>query len=95
MNRGCFVACALWLGSSAVAYGETQTPPTLPSSPVGQRCEGLTGNALERCRRDAAAGLSNDAATRYGGTSPGSTGDATARPSTPPRRADSAEQGRK
>ena len=94
MKRG-FVACALCVGLSSPAHAETETPPTLPSSPVAQRCEGLTGNALEKCRRDAAAGLSNDAATRYGGTSPGSTGDATSRPSNPPPRAGTGDQGRK
>jgi hypothetical protein len=92
MNKALWISYAICASLSTVAHGKSGNAPTVQSPTASQRCDGLTGNALERCRRELEAGLSGDAATRYGGTSPGSTGDTTARPSKPPPRSDNAMQ---
>ena len=95
MTKISVIATALCLGVCSVAVA--QTPGSAKSQPGAiQSCEGLTGDALDKCKREAAPGKSGDAASRAGGASPGGSGDATSRTGTPPSRAgDTLEKGKK
>lgn len=83
MIRASLVATALCLGLVGVA-GAAQDSGAKSQTKALQKCEGLTGDALDKCKREAAPGKSEDAASRAGGTSPGKSGDATSRTGTPP-----------
>ena len=88
MIRASVVAAALCLSVTGVA-GAAQTDSGAKSQTNAlQKCEGLTGDALDKCKREAAPGKSEDAASRAGGASPGRSGDATSRTGTPPSKPD-------
>jgi hypothetical protein len=67
---------------------EKTAEPTKSQREALLKCEGLTGAALDKCKREAAPGKSEDSASRAGGTSPGGSGDATSRTGTPPGKGD-------
>ena len=85
MIKTSILASAIWLGFATMAMAQSTAPGT-PKSPASalQRCEGMTGTALEQCKREAAPGKSEDAASRAGGASPGASGNAASRTGTPP-----------
>ena len=70
MIKTSILASAIWLGFATMAMAQSTAPGT-PKSPASalQRCEGMTGTALEQCKREAAPGKSEDAASRAGGAS--------------------------
>ena len=76
---------ATCLGASTLAIAaEKGSEPTKSQREALLKCEGLKGDALDKCKREAAPGKSEDATSRAGGTSPGGSGDATSRTGTPP-----------
>ncbi len=79
------LALALCLGTSTIAVAAGKdAEPTKSQRDALVKCEGLTGAALDKCKREAAPGKSEDAASRAGGATPGASGDATSRTGTPP-----------
>ena len=83
------VAFAALLGASTLTMAaEKSSEPTKAQRDALLKCEGLKGDALDKCKREAAPGKSEDAASRAGGTSPGKSGDATSRTGVPPSKAD-------
>lgn len=84
MIKTSLLAAALCLGFSAAAVAQTGAGSSKSQTNALQKCEGLTGAALDKCKREAAPGKSEDAASRAGGKSPGGSGDATSRTGTPP-----------
>lgn len=94
MIRTTLIAAALCLGFSAQA-AIAQTGAGKSQTDALKKCEGLTGVALDQCKREAAPGKSEDAASRAGGASPGRSGDATSRTGTPPGAPDTKQQGKK
>ena len=94
MTKISLIASTLFLGVSTAAMA--QTPGAAPSQPGAVRkCDGLTGDALEKCQQEALPGKSGDAASRAGGASPGGSGDATSRAGTPPGTGGTLEKGKK
>ena len=80
---------AVCLGASTLSMAaEKSSEPTKAQREALMKCEGLTGAALDTCKREAAPGKSEDSSSRAGGTSPGSSGDAASRTGTPPTKGD-------
>jgi hypothetical protein len=94
MIKTSLVATALCLAFSA-AMAATPDSGSKSQTNAIKKCEGLTGAALDQCKREAAPGKSEDAASRAGGASPGASGDATSRTGTPPGKSDTIEKGKK
>ena len=83
------LAFAALLGASTLSMAaEKSSEPTKSQREALLKCEGLKGDALDKCKREAAPGKSEDAASRAGGTSPGSSGDAASRTGTAPGKVD-------
>ena len=83
------LAFAVCLAASTLSMAaEKSSEPTKSQREALLKCEGLKGDALDKCKREAAPGKSDDAASRAGGTSPGSSGDATSRTGVPASKAD-------
>ena len=82
-------ALAVCLGASTFSMAaEKSSEPTKSQREALLRCEGLTGAALDKCKREAAPGKSEESASRTGDKSPGASGDAASRTGTPPGKAD-------
>ena len=83
------LALAVCLAASTLSIAaEKGSEPTKSQREALLKCEGLKGDALDKCKREAAPGKSEDAASRAGGKSPGGSGDATSRTGTAPGKAD-------
>ena len=72
------------LAFSSMSLAQTTGAPNSQPNAI-TKCEGLTGAALDQCKREAAPGRSEDAASRAKGTVPGGSADATSRTGTPPK----------
>ena len=68
MIRTSVIACTLCLGLFTAACGQSGTGGSSTKSSAAQKCEGLTGAALEQCKRDAAAAGSGTGTGPAGGT---------------------------
>ena len=89
-------AAVLSLGLSAASIAQTGPGSSSKSQPSAlQKCEGLTGDAFDQCKREAAPGKSENSASRADGASPGRSGDATSRSGTAPGYAGTMEKGKK
>ena len=73
----CLVASTLSMAA------EKSSEPTKAQREALMKCEGLTGAALDTCKREAAPGKSEDSAKRAGDKSPGASGDAASRTGIP------------
>ena len=76
------LALALCFGPSAAALAQT-TDPTKSQRDALLKCEGLRGDEFDKCKREAAPGQSDDAASRAGVRSPDRSGDAPSRTGVP------------
>lgn len=84
MIKPVLVASALCLAFATTAMAQSGMGASKSQPSAIQKCDGLTGEALEKCKREAAPGRSENAASRAGDKSPGASGDATSRTGTPP-----------
>jgi hypothetical protein len=96
LKASAIVASAFFAALSLTASAQTGPGTSSKSQPsAAKQCDGLTGAALEKCRREAAPGRSDASTSRSGGTSPGSSGDAASRTGTAPGYGGSTEKGKK
>ena len=84
------LAFAVFLSVSTLSMAAEKAEPTKSQRDALLKCEGLKGDALDKCKREAEPGKSEDAASRAGDKSPGRSGDAASRTGTPPGKADTA-----
>ena len=77
-------ATAICLAFATAVLAQTGAGSDKSQTSAMQKCEGMKGAALEKCKQEAAPGRSGDSASRAGGATPGRSDESTSRSGTPP-----------